>query len=98
MNDRVTCEAVMAAFVDTEQLGNQQLFDEVAKQMGIPDEVRHASAPVGRAGKPSRRRPASESCWRFRRSSVARCGGTLKMSLVPWARKSRWRSPHRHTR
>ena len=28
MNDRVTCEAVMAAFVDTDQLGNQQLFDE----------------------------------------------------------------------
>ena len=51
MNDRVTCEAVMAAFVDTDQLGNQQLFDEVAKQLGIPDEVRHASAPVGRAGK-----------------------------------------------
>ena len=36
MNDRVTCEAVMAAFVETDQLGNQQLFDEVAKQLGIP--------------------------------------------------------------
>ncbi len=23
MNDRVTCEAVMAAFVDTDQLGNR---------------------------------------------------------------------------
>lgn len=44
MNDRVTCEAVMAAFVDTDQLGNQQLFDEVAKQLGIPDEVRHVGA------------------------------------------------------
>ena len=63
MNDRVTCEAVMAAFVDTDQLGNQQLFDEVAKQLGIrfcrSKGLRLKSACVARLFK----RPVSRTGW-----------------------------------
>ena len=81
MNDRVTCEAVMAAFVETDQLGNQQLFDEVAKQLGIPDEVRHASAPVGRAGK---RYKLFERQCRWHQQSLRQAGVLERVDRGVW--------------
>lgn len=48
----VTAEAVMAPFVDRDHLTNRELFEQLALQLDIPDEVKTARAPVGRSEKP----------------------------------------------